>query len=61
MIYNIDNDIDKFIDGLDFDDIIKLAFHLEVEVNPPPTGDMWPDWEDELKTEVGDAFRKLFK
>ena len=60
-IRDIDDAIENLITDLDFDDVVKLAKHLGVEVNPPPTDDMWPDWENELAVEVGDAFRKVFK
>ena len=54
-----DNAIDNFIDSLDFDGIIAWAYLLDVEVNYPPIDDMWPDWENELAVEVGDAMRKV--
>ena len=52
---DIDNIIDQFIEVLDFDTLIAWADVLDVEVNYPPTGDMWPDWENELRVEVGEA------
>ena len=56
---DIDDAIDNFISELDFDHIIAWANLLDVEVNYPPTGDMYPDWENELAVEVGDAMRKI--
>lgn len=55
----IDDVIDNFISILDFDQIIAWANLLNVEVNYPPTDDMYPDWENELAVEVGDAMRKV--
>ena len=56
---DIDDLIDQFISDLDFEVVVVWANILEVEVNPPPLGDMCPDWETELRTEVGDAMRKV--
>lgn len=42
-----------------FDELIIWANALEVEVNYPPTGDMWPDWEIELRQEVNDALLNI--
>jgi len=58
-IMDIDDAIDDFISILDFDQIIAWANLLNVEVNYPPVDDMWPDWENELAVEVGDAMRKV--
>jgi len=56
---DIDDIIDDFISILDFDHILAWAKLLDVEINYPPVDDMWPDWEDELAVEVGDAMRKI--
>ena len=56
---DIDDAIDNFIDCLDYDKVIAWANLLDVEVNYPPIDDMWPDWENELAVEVGDAMRKV--
>lgn len=56
---DIDDAIDDFVDCLDFDHILAWAKLLDVEINYPPVDDMWPDWEDELAVEVGDAMRKV--
>lgn len=62
MSKDIDDIIDEFIcpTVMDFDVVIKWANILEIEVNPPPVDDMYPDWENELRVEVGDAIRKVF-
>ena len=56
---DIDDVIDDFISILDFDQIIVWANILDVEINYPPISDMWPDWQNELAVEVGDAMRKV--
>ena len=56
---DIDDIIDQFIEDIDFDTLIKWANFLGVEVNYPPIDDMYPDWECELKTEVGIVMRKV--
>ncbi len=58
---DIDDVIDEFVGVLDFDAILQWAKVLEVEVNYPPTDDMYPDWEDELAVEIGEAMRKVAK
>jgi len=59
MIKDIDDIIDQFVEDLDFEVLETWAKILEVEVNYPPLDDMWPDWENELRVEVGDAMRKI--
>lgn len=56
---DIDDVIDDFISILDFDQILVWANILDVEINYPPIDDMWPDWQNELAVEVGDAMRKV--
>lgn len=56
---DIDDVIDDFISILDFDQILAWAKLLDVEINYPPIDDMWPDWQNELAVEVGDAMRKV--
>ncbi len=51
--------IDQLVADMDFDTVIAWAQTLEVEVNPPPVGDMWPDWETELRVEVAEAMEKV--
>ena len=55
-IYDI---IELLLEKLDFDAILRWAELLGVEVNYPPLDDMWPDWQDELTVEVGEAMRKV--
>ena len=56
---DVDDVIDDFLDVLNFDAILEWAKLLGVEIDYPPTGDMWPDWQNELAVEVGDAMRKV--
>ena len=56
---DIDDVIEEFLDGLDFDGVLLWARVLGVEINEPPTGDLWADWQAELTTEVGDAMRDV--
>lgn len=58
---DIDDAIDNFIACLDFDHVIAWANLLDVEVNYPPVDDMYPDWENELAVEVGEAMAKVGK
>ena len=58
---SIDDIIEEFLDALDFDEILCWARILGVEVNYPPIDDMWPDWQNELTVEVGNAMRKVGK
>jgi hypothetical protein len=46
---------------LDFDTLIIWADILGVEVDYPPIDDMYPDWENELRVEVGEAMAKAGK
>ena len=56
---DIDNLIDQFVEDLDFDALCAWAEILDVDVSPPPLDDMWPDWDSELRVEVGDAMREV--
>ena len=56
---DVDDVIDAFISILDFDHILAWAKLLDVEINSPPVSEMWPDWQNELAVEVGDAMRKI--
>lgn len=49
----------ELTENLDFDAIVKWAKVLDVEVNYPATGDMWPDWEVELRQEVCEAMQEI--
>lgn len=63
--YDIDNVIDVFVDcvsGLELEDLIKWADFLDMSIDTdyPPTDDQYPDWEAELRTEVGEAMGRAF-
>lgn len=58
---DIDDIIDQFVEALDFDRLLAWAERLDVEINVPPTSDMWPDWESELRVEVGEAMGNVGK
>ena len=55
----IDDLIDQFIEDITFEAIKDWAFILGVEYDEPPLDDMYPDWEAEIRTEIGDAMRKV--
>lgn len=55
----MDDLIDQFVEDLDFEVLIIWADILNVDVDPPPLSDMWPDWQNELRIEVGDAMGKV--
>ena len=56
---NIDDVIDNFISELDFDHMIAWAEFLDIDFELPPIDDMYPDWEDLLAVEIGEAMRKI--
>ena len=56
---NMDDLIEQFVSDLKFDVLVGWAEMLGVEVNYPPTGDMWADWDCELRQEVGDAMARV--
>ena len=56
---DIDDMIDNFISILDFDQVIAWADLLDVDRELPPLDDMYPDWENELAVEIGEAMRKV--
>jgi len=58
---DIEDLIEQFVSDLEFDVLVIWADILGVEVNYPPTDDMWPDWECELRVEVGDAMARVGK
>lgn len=61
VIMDFDDFIDAFTEGMDFDTVRNWCVTLGVEVNEPATDDMWPDWENELRVELGDAMAKVGK
>ncbi len=56
---DMDDIIDEFIDALDFDFLKPWAVILEVDYEEPPLGDLYPDWEGELRGEMHEAMLKL--
>ena len=58
---NIEDCIDDVFSAIDFDDLVIWANALNVEVDYPPVGDLWPDWEAELSVEVGAALLKAIE
>jgi len=48
--------IDQYAEDIDFDALKHWAAILGVDYDPP-LDDMWPDWEDELRTEIGEAIK----
>ncbi len=52
---DIDNAIDQLIDELSFDSLKRWAVILGVDYEEPPIDDMYPDWEAELRTKLGEA------
>ena len=58
---DMDDFIDAFVEGMGFDTVQNWCIALGVEVNPPATGDMWPDWENELRVELGEAMAEIGK
>ena len=56
----LDDLIDQFIEDLDFKVLIIWADILGVEHDEDMwLDDMWPDAENELRVQVGDAMRKV--
>ena len=56
---DIDTRIDNFMDTLSYDGLVSLAKLLSVDATPPPTGDMWIEWQDEFVVEVAEELRKV--
>lgn len=56
---DINDLIDQFVEDLTFEALIIWADLLDVEVNYPPLDDIWPDWDNELRVEVGEAMAKV--
>lgn len=53
--------ISQFTEDLEFEALVIWADILDVEVNYPPLGDMWPDWEVELRQDVAEAMERVGK
>ena len=56
---DIDDIIDQLVEDIDFDALKDWCAVLSVDYEEPPLDDMYPDWENELRVEIGDAMRKL--
>ena len=54
----IDDCIDNLIENLDFDSLLIVANALGMEIEYPPTDDMYPDWDNELRVETGKELLK---
>ena len=55
---NIDDLIDQFTEDIQFDALKDWCCVLGVDYEEP-LDDMYPDWECEIRTELGDAMRKV--
>ena len=56
---DIEDAIDQFVESLEFDALKHWAAILSVDYEEPPLDDMYPDWEGELRTELGDAMAEV--
>lgn len=52
---NMEDLIYQFTEDIQFDALKDWCFVLGVEYEEPPLDDMYPDWEGELRQEIGDA------
>jgi len=57
----MDDLIDQFVEDIDFDALKDWAAILDVDYEEPPIDDMYPEWEAELRTEIGEAMAKVGK
>lgn len=53
--YDIDDLISQFVEELSFDDLIKWCKFMAVDVEYPQLDDMYPDWINSLKEQLGEA------
>lgn len=51
---DMDDFINQFVEDFSFEDLVVWADILDIEVNPPPLDDMYPDWDNELRIEVAE-------
>ena len=56
---NKNDAIDNFIDCLNIDEVAAWADIFDIDRELPPLDDMYPDWESELRTKIGDAMHKV--
>ena len=55
-----ENLLDEFVDNLDFDNLLKWLDLMNIDNEPPPTDDMYPDWEGAKKGELMESLCNLF-
>ncbi len=55
-----ENLIDGFVEDLDFDDMLKWLDLMEIDNEPPPIDDVYPDWERVKKEELMHGLCELF-
>ena len=58
---DMDDLIDQFTEDLDFDALKPWCDILDVDYEEPPLDDMYPAWEAELRTEIGEAMANVGK
>ena len=58
VLRDIDDYIDQLIEDIDFDALKHWCAILGVDYEEPPLDDMYPDWECELRTEIGEEMLK---
>lgn len=51
--------IDQLVEDMRFDVVMEWARILGIKVIHPLRGDMWPDWQSELRVKVADAMDKV--
>jgi len=51
---NIENLIYQFIEDLKFDALRDWCAILEIDYQEPPLDDMYPEWESEIRSKIGD-------
>ena len=56
---SIDDLIFQFTEDIQFDALRDWCVILDVDYEEPPIDDMYPDWEAELRTEIGEAMGKV--
>jgi len=56
---NLDDLIYQFTEDIEFDALEAWCAVLGVDYELPPTGDMYPDWEVELRNELADAMTRV--
>lgn len=54
----LDNLIDQFVEDLASEALKHWASILNVEYHEPTCDDDWPDWGNELRTNIAEAMKK---